>query len=327
MLQYLHISAKEFFTLKKIRYTALAYAFIIIFTFVFSSCSDGRADSILHADGSEHAITYSDKLCKINIGSPQGFVYDVQNDCFVFAKGQDKVVYPGSTSKLITALYSLSVLSPQKVITAGDELDFVKPGSSIAYIKKGHRLTVEMLVEGMMLPSGNDAAYVLAAAVGREIEGNDASATEALEAFIKGVNAYARSLGLCGTFLTVPDGYADEKHYTTTEDIAIAAIAAMQNPIIARFAATYKESVRYASGETNTWTSTNKLLDPESKYYSRYAKGLKTGSISGEYSLLFAFRFDDGREYIAGVFGADGKNKRFEDANVIIDYFEDIAVA
>jgi D-alanyl-D-alanine carboxypeptidase (penicillin-binding protein 5/6) len=236
-------------------------------------------------------------------------------------------VYPGSTSKLITILYALSVLPPEKVITAGDELDFVKAGSSIAYIKKGHRLTVEMLAEGMLLPSGNDAAYVLAAAVGREIAGNDVSATEALDAFIVGVNNYSKSLGLCGTFLTVPDGYAGEEHYTTTEDIAIVAKAAMENPIIAKYAKMYTAYVHYASGETNTWVSTNKLLDKQSKYYSRYARGLKTGSISGEYSLLFSFGFDDGREYIAGVFGADEKNKRFEDANIIINYFEKLVEA
>jgi D-alanyl-D-alanine carboxypeptidase (penicillin-binding protein 5/6) len=163
---------------------------------------------------------------------------------------------------------------------------------------------------------------VLAAAVGREIAGNDVSSADAIDAFIVGVNNYSKSLGLCGTFLTVPDGYAGEEHYTTTEDIAIVARAAMENPIIAKYAKIYSANVRYASGETNTWVNTNNLLNKESKYYSPYATGLKTGSISGEYSLLFAFRFDDGREYIAGVFGADNKNERFEDANTIINYFE-----
>lgn len=306
-------------------FTSIICIFIIIF--VFSSCTSDRPNAILHSEDSEYAIAYSDFLFDISIKSPQGFVYDVQNDCFVFTKGEKSVVYPGSTSKLITALYALSVLPAETVVTAGDELDFVKSGSSIAYIKKGHRLTVEMLIEGMMLPSGNDAAYVLAAAVGREIAGGDLSATEALEAFISGVNAYARSIGLCGTFFTVPDGYADEMHYTTTEDMALAAKAAMANEIISKYASTYSADVRYASGEINTWTNTNKLLDKESIYYSPYAVGLKTGSISGEYSLLFAFKLEDGREYIAGVFGADGRNTRFEDANKIINYFENIVVA
>lgn len=311
--------------LKIRRISALLCAFLMIF--ILPSCADVRANSVLHDRENAYAIAYSDAMHEINIQSPQGFVYDVQNDCFVFSKGEDKVVYPGSTSKLVTALYALSVLPADEVITAGDELDFVKPGSSIAYIKKGHGLTVEMLVEGMLLPSGNDAAYVLAAAVGRKTAGRELSAHDAILSFTEGVNDYAWKLGLCGTEITVPDGYADETHYTTTEDMALIAKAAMAHPIIAKYACIYSDDVVYASGETNTWVSTNKLLDRGSKYYSRYAKGLKTGSISGEYSLLFAFCFDDGREYIAGVFGADNKNERFADANKIIDYFEELAAA
>ena len=310
--------------MRKIRNIAFLCAFIAILTVILPSCGDSHANAVLHEKDSIYAIAYSDSLQKISIKSPQGFVYDVKNDVFVFSKGEEKVVYPGSTTKLITALFALSVLPADMVVTAGDELDFVKAGSSIAYIKKGHKLTVEMLVEGMLIPSGNDAAYVLAAAVGREIKGNDIDAGEAIAAFLDGVNNYTKTLGLCGTFLTVPDGYAGEEHYTTTEDIAIVAKAAMANPIIAKYARLYTADVRYASGETNTWVNTNKLLDDQSKYYSPYAIGLKTGSISGEYSLLFAFRFDDGREYIAGVFGADNKNARFEDANTIINYFENI---
>ena len=302
------------------RYALFLLALII--AFAFSSCDTG-SNAVLHDESHEYAIAYFDPLYKISIQSRQGFVYDVNNDCFVFAKGEDKVVYPGSTSKLITALYALEVLDSDMVVTAGDELDFVKSGSSIAYIKKGHKLTVEMLVQGMMLPSGNDAAYVLAAAVGREIKGDDITGADAIEAFIDGVNRYITTLGLCGTAITVPDGYADTVHYTTTEDMALVAKAAMSNPIIAKYADMYSADVCYASGEINKWTNTNKLLDHDSKYYSPYAVGLKTGSISGEYSLIFAFRFDDGREYIAGVFGANSKNTRFEDADKIINYLEE----
>lgn len=315
-----NISNRGVITLKRKRYAPLLCALIMIF--VFSSCTDGRASAVLHDDSHEYAIAYNDQLCAIRIQSKQSFVYDVSNDCFVFTKGENKVVYPGSTSKLITALYALTMLDSESVVTAGDELNFVKSGSSIAYIKTGHQLTVEMLVQGMMLPSGNDAAYVLAAAVGRSIKGDGIPGAEAIEAFIEGANRYIQTLGLCGTSIIVPDGYADEANYTTTEDMALVAKAAMANPIIAKYAGMYSANVRYASGQTNTWTNTNKLLDPNSKYYSPYAIGLKTGSISGEYSLIFAFRFDDGREYIAGVFGGDNKNTRFEDANKIINYLK-----
>ncbi|MBE6665503.1 MAG: D-alanyl-D-alanine carboxypeptidase [Ruminococcaceae bacterium] len=290
---------------------------------LFASCSQRRANAVLHDKETDGVIAYHDVLFEIEINSPQGFVYDVQKNKIVFTKGEDQVIYPGSTSKLLTALFSLSVLPKETVITAGNELSFVKEGSSVAYIKKGHRLTVEMLVEAMLLPSGNDAAYVLATAVGRALQPEDSlNEAEAVAVFIQNANDYAKELGLCGTTITVPDGYADEEHYTTTEDLAILAKYALENETICKYASMYKDSVIYASGHTNTWENTNLLLNPQSKYYSRYATGLKTGSVSGEYSLLFSFRLDDGREYIAGVFGADRKNIRFEDANAIIHFFE-----
>lgn len=313
--------------MRKRRNIAFFCAFIIILTIILPSCGNSRADAILHGKDDAYAIAYSSSLLDIRISSPQGFVYDVQNDVIVFTKGEEKVVYPGSTTKLITALFALSVLPADTVVTAGDELDFVKSGSSIAYIKKGHSLTVEMLVQAMMLPSGNDAAYVLSAAVGRAISrDNDMSASDAVAAFISAVNDYAKSIGLCGTVITVPDGYAEAEHFTTTEDMAIIARLASENEIISEYASMAEASVVYESGQTNAWVNTNLLLDTNSQYYTPCATGLKTGSISGEYSLVFSFELEDGREYIAGVFGADAKNTRFSDACAIINYFEDLVL-
>ena len=61
-------------------------------------------------------------------------------------------------------------LQPTDKITAGDALGYVVAGSSVAKIKRGDVLTAEQLVEAMLLPSGNDAAYILACAAGRVIK-------------------------------------------------------------------------------------------------------------------------------------------------------------
>ncbi len=287
------------------------------------SILDTRADASLHDEDSKYAIAYADSITALEVSSPQAFVYDVSNDTIIFTKGESKVVYPGSTTKLLTALYALSVLPEDAVVTPGNELNLVKEGSSVAYIKKHHKLTVSMLVEAMMIPSGNDAAYVLAAAAGRVIADDESlDGVRAADVFMGGLNKYAKSIGLCGTYFTVPDGYAGKDHYTTTEDMAIIARLAYKNDLITECASKHVSDVVYASGHTNTWINTNKLIDPESPYYSRYAKGLKTGSIDDEYSLVFSFEFDDGREYIAGVFGAETKTARFEDALEIISALE-----
>ena len=298
-------------------------AFISIFAVTKNGWSFGRNDSQLHNQDSQYAISYSDPLIDIKIDSPQGFVYSVSDDTIIFTKGEDKVVHPGSTTKLLTALYSLTLLSPGEIITPGDELDLVKEGSSIAYIHSEHKLSVEMLIEGMLLPSGNDAAYVLAAAAGRKLANDQAlDGKSAIERFMLGMNEYAEKIGLCGTKFVSPDGYSDETHYTTTEDMVIISRLALANDLIIKYASMPKDDVVYASGHTNTWHNTNKLLDSNSIFYNKYAIGLKTGSLDEEYCLVFAFRFGDGREYIAGVFGHSNKNTRYEDALTIIKKLE-----
>lgn len=295
----------------------------LVVAFIFPPAADPRANAILHATDSKHAIAYQENMANIETVSSQVFVYSVSDDTIVFTKGEGKVVYPGSTTKLLTALYALTLLPEDAVITPGNELSLVKGGSSLAYINGQHKLTVAMLIEGMLIPSGNDAAYVLAAAAGRVIAGDKSiDGVRAADVFMAELNKYALQIGLCGTYFTVPDGYAGMEHYTTTEDMAIIARLASQNKLISECVSKLSSDVVYASGHTNTWINTNKLLDPESKYYSRYVKGLKTGSIDNEYSLVFSFEFDDGREYIAGVFGADNKNIRFEDALEIIKVLE-----
>jgi D-alanyl-D-alanine carboxypeptidase (penicillin-binding protein 5/6) len=138
------------------------------------------------------------------------------------------------------------------------------------------------------------------------------------------MQGYADSLGLCGTNFISPDGYSGKDHYTTTEDMIIISRLALKNEIIGKYASMYEDEVVYASGHTNTWHNTNKLLDPKSEFFSKHVIGLKTGSLDDEYCLVFAFRLDDGREYIAGVFGGETKNMRYRDALTIINEVNNI---
>ena len=89
----------------------------IFLALIFPALLDPREDASLHGEDSEHAIAYVEEMLDVDISSPQGFVYDVSNDTIIFTKGEDKVVYPGSTTKLLTALYALSVLPEVAVIT------------------------------------------------------------------------------------------------------------------------------------------------------------------------------------------------------------------
>lgn len=249
------------------------------------------------------------------------FVYDTAGERMLYCSTDgEQTLYPASITKLFSAYVALLYLEPEEVVTAGDELDLVQPGSSTAYISKGCRLTVEMLVEGMLLPSGNDAAYVLAAAAGRAVAVDpELGAVQAVQAFVAEMNREAYRLGLKNSRFTNPDGYHAGGHYTCPEDIAIIAAMAMRQPIISRYVGLQQDRVTFESGEWITWYNTNGLLDPSWECYMSTALGMKTG-YTGEAGYCLLASFPGGGEYILiGVFGGETKNGRYYYAQELLD--------
>lgn len=274
--------------------------------------------AVLHGDlyGTGGSSGY-ELRCKVR--ARQYFIYDVNADKMLCQKGQSKIIYPASTTKLVTALTALEYLSPDDLVTVGGETDLIAGGSSIAYVREGMTLSVGMLIEGMLLPSGNDAAYALAAAAGRVIADDDSlSAKEAVEAFVAQMNIFAEKCGMCGSHFISPDGYSGKEHYSTLEDMAIISSLALKSPEIRKYCSLSSDDVTYASGETNHWDNTNECLVPTSKYYNKAVTGLKTGSLDGYYNLIAVVR-DGEQEYIIGVFGLEDREERFEDVNRIAE--------
>ena len=244
------------------------------------------------------------------------FVYDLAQEKMLYCSTDtaDRL-YPASITKLYTAWLALRYLSPDTVVTAGNELALVQPGSSLAYISRGCRLTVEMLVEGMLLPSGNDAAYVLSAAAGRAIADDPTLDGElAVQTFVSEMNREAQRLGLVDSHFTNPDGYHAGGHYSCPADMALIAALAIEDETIAKFAKLEADAVVFESGERITWYNTNRLVNPHAEQYIPEALGLKTGyTTEAGYCILAAF--DDGAQRILiGIFGAEKNYPRYENA-------------
>ena len=264
---------------------------------------------------------FTENLINPSVTAPYAILINAGTDeiLYINCDPQEKI-YPASTTKVLTAIVALKNCEPDVVFKPGDELSLLPPDSSIAYIKPNHELTLEMLIEGMMLPSGGDAAYVVAAGVGRIIAKDDSlSGKEAVAVFMDEMNRYGKEeLGLTGTHFTCPDGYHDDDHYTTIIDIMTIARAALDERIIMKYAATYEDDVRYASGHKNTWTNTNKLIDQDSPYFYENATGLKTGTTDEAGCCLLASAALGTKRVIAGVFGAKDNAERFSDARSLL---------
>ena len=250
-----------------------------------------------------------------SITARQYFVYEVESGGFVRLSGSQKEkIYPASVTKLFTAYVALQHLEPDHKVKATDALDLVSYGSSVAGINYLETLTVEQLIEAMLLPSGNDAAYVLAAEVGRIMDGEPyEKASVAVKSFMEEMNRQAKSLGLTGTNFVNPDGIHKEDHYSTPLDLAVMARVAMEEPIIMKYAKTAYHEMDMGGGYVRKWKNTNDLVRPDTEYYCPYAVGLKTGKTPSAGScLLSAFQFED-RTLIIGVFGCPEEENRFED--------------
>ncbi len=249
--------------------------------------------------------TWSDTYGDYSITAQQYFVYQCETGSFLFNSGElTEKIYPASVTKLFTAYVAMQYLPADKQITAGDALTLVAAGSSVADLQKGSTYTVRQLVEAMLLPSGNDAAYVLAVEAGRLLKGSKLEAKEAVKAFVNEMNAQAQLLGMKNTHFANPDGIHSEDHYTTFADLAILATLSMEDPTIMRYAVTAVDG---------TWKNTNALVDPQSMYYCPYCIGLKTGQTPYAGScLLSAFEYR-GQTIVIGVFGCPEEEDRFAD--------------
>ena len=179
-----------------------------------------------------------------------------------------------------------------------------------------------LLVEGLLLPSGNDAAYVLATAAGRAIAGNpELPYKAAVKVFVDEMNRTARLLGLKDTHFMNPDGYFVGGHYTSLRDLVKIAQLSLDNPVISRYVCIHQDDVTYITGQDRRWDNTNELVNPDSKYYLEAACGLKTGytRVAGN-CLLSAIRQEDGY-LIIGVFGCPENYDRFRDTVGLVSIY------
>lgn len=202
-------------------------------------------------------------------------VMDSDSGRLLYEKNADTRSLIASTTKIMTALVvceQCNVLDRVEIMPEAVGIE----GSSM-YLQAGEVLTVQELLYGLMLHSGNDAAVALAIYCGGTVEG-----------FVQLMNDEACRLGLKDTHFENPNGLDDEHHYSTARDLARLTAAAMRNPIFAKTVST--KSVR--AGERHL-TNHNKLL-----WRYEGADGVKTGYTKAAGRILVSTAKRDGRRLI-----------------------------
>ena len=240
-------------------------------------------------------------------------LYCVEDDLMLDSMNKDKLIAPASLTKVLTASVVLRYLDPEDVVTVGSELSLVNIGSSLCMISRGQRLTVYDLLTGLLLPSGNDAAYTAAVCTARYVNDEpDMSDRKAVEFFCKLMNEMARELGMKSSHFADPDGWDDPAHYTTVSDLIKVTKYALTVPEIREIVATTERDVVFESGESITWYNGNLLLHEQSRYYNEYAIGMKNGATDDAGYCLIAVFEKNGKTYIDIVVGSEDIEDRYE---------------
>lgn len=238
-------------------------------------------------------------------------VFRVGDETELFCENADARVAPASLTKLLTACAALCYISSDEVFTVGTEQELLPSGSSVCLISEGQRLTLYDLITGMLMVSGNDAAYTVAASTARRIGGEAMSDHDAIEYFCGLMYKFAGRLGMKDSRFNTPDGSDSAGQYTTANDLRILTEYALSVPEIREIVSERERYVVFESGENITWRNSNRLLDPDDEFYCETAVGLKTGTTPKAGCCLIAAFEVNGGTYISVVTGCSSDSERY----------------
>lgn len=235
------------------------------------------------------------------INARAAIIYDRTTKQIIWGKNENEKRPMASTTKIMTALVVLENSNLSDVVTISKKA--AGTGGSRLKISAGDKITVNDLLYGLMLRSGNDAAVALAEHVGGSIEG-----------FADLMNKKAKELGLNNTNFVTPHGLDNENHYTTAYELAVLTDYALNNETFAKIVNTKSTSISI-NGNTRNIYNTNELLG-----YMLGVDGVKTGFTNGAGRCLVTSCTRDDNQIITIVLGCDTKKQRTSDSTKLIEY-------
>ena len=238
----------------------------------------------------------------------------------IFEKNADAVMYPASTTKIMTVLLGLLTSDLSDVVTVSyngsktgvrTQLD---EGSSTLGLKEGEQINMKDLLYGTILRSGNDAAIAVAEHV---------SGTEA--AFVELMNQTAQKLGMSNTHFVNAHGLHHDNHYTTARDLATLSYTAMKDETFRNIAGsvTYHMAATNVSNERTISTGHRIMLKnydgKANSYYYEYITGIKSGHTDAAQYCYVGAAEKDGVELISVVLNSDRYNV-WRDTKKLMEY-------
>lgn len=277
------------------------YIIVIIFTIILPIKSFSY--DYLESNKNENIILTSTILNQTpKLNARHCVVLDRNSKTILFGKDENEKSKMASTTKIMTSLIVIENCKDlNQTITVSKKA--AGTGGSRLGLKTNDKITIQNLLYGLMMVSGNDAAVALAEAISGSIED-----------FAILMNRKAESLGLTSTHFVTPHGLDEDEHYTTAYELAILTDYALSNDIFLNIVRTQNYTINI-NGYSKNLNNTNELLG-----YLDGVYGVKTGFTNGANRCLVTACKRGNLDIISVVLGADKKKDRTQDSINLINY-------
>lgn len=245
-----------------------------------------------------NAKSMTNDSLEIATSNSSKILIEVNSERILSGENINKSLPMASTTKVMTALVVIENTKLDNIVTIPKQAVGVE-GSSI-YLKEGEKLTVDELLYGLMLRSGNDSATALALYVGGTMEG-----------FVKLMNDKVSALNLKNTHFTNPHGLHDDNHFTSAYDLGVISCIAMRNPQFKKIVSTKNVTINGQDCKRPLHNK-NKIL-----FTYEGGNGIKTGFTKKAGRCLVASSERNGLEVVSVVLNI---SDMFEQCAAMMDY-------
>jgi D-alanyl-D-alanine carboxypeptidase len=253
-------------------------------------------------------LARAQEVPELQITSTNYIAIDAETGEIYAQRGAHEHRAPASLTKVFTAIETIESLPPDAEVTTS-EADLVSEFASQVGFSPGEHFSVEELLYGMMLPSGNDAARALARTAGAEDGDTD---EEAVNRFLSRLNQRIQNMGLTDTHLVDPDGWGVPGHYTSPYDLAAFMMYALRYP---RFVKAFSTLDYETADGSYAFRNNNRML----RTYDGIVGG-KTGYDDDAGWCLINVAQRNGRRVIAVTMNGVAPDDWYDDNRVLLDY-------
>ena len=241
---------------------------------------------------------------------------DRSNNEIFISKNENEQQLPASLAKLFVIEFAATIADLDSIVPASYEaISLTKPGSSVADIKTKDYFLHDLFA-AMLVPSGNDAAYVVADYCGGILSPQTARGQERIDVFMDNLNIHLQEKGYSNTILYDPSGY-DIDALTNVLDLNAVVNQLLEYQWFRDIVSQSSYIATLPDGSTQTWKNTNTFLDPNSEYYNENVIGVKTGSLSDDYNLVVLYKKYN-KEFLICSLGSQSDSSRYDDVTYIL---------